>query len=646
MPEDYSVLFQPIKIGKMEIKNRISVPPMHTGFAADGGGVSDRLIRYHELRARGGFGLITTEIAAVDGQTGLGSGHPLCLYDDKFIPGFKKLADMVHKYGARLAVQIYHPGRSTFPRLIGGREPVAPSAIPEPVIRQTCRTLTVSEIKDMVEKFARGALRVKEAGCDAAEFHGAHGYLISEFMSGYANKRTDEYGGGFEGFLRFPLEIVKRSRELVGPDFPLLFRISADEIVTEGRTVSESIEMMKRLVEAGINAIDVSIGVMESAQYTSAPADVPQGFNAQTSAEFKKVFDVPVLVVGRINEPSVAAQIVRSGQADIVHIGRQSLTDPDWPNKVKEGRVQDIVKCISCNEACIEGLAIWQRPSITCVQNLALGREEQYARPAVSKPRTVLIAGGGPGGLEAARTAALRGHRVILFEKDGYLGGQTKLVSIPPAKDIYCQVAQSRIKAIKELGVDIHVGKRLTAEIVGQLKPDVLIIATGSEPTIPNIPGVNAKNVMTARKALCSEEVGDNVLVIGGGLVGCETADYLASKGKHVTVVEMLKHTARDIGPAARFFLRKRLKEKRVNLLTQTKVNAISDSSALVATPESERKIGPFDTFVLAIGAVPVNELAEQVKGLVSEVYIIGDADKPGKILAAVEKGAEIALNL
>jgi 2,4-dienoyl-CoA reductase-like NADH-dependent reductase (Old Yellow Enzyme family)/thioredoxin reductase len=630
----------------MEVKNRVSVPPMGTGFAADGGGVSDRLIKYHELRARGGFGLIIVEITAIDGETGLGSDHALCLYDDKFIPGFKKLADTVHRYGARLAVQLYHPGRSTFSRYIGGRELVAPSPIPEPIQHQPCRALTVSEIEEMVEKFAQGALRVKEAGCDAVEFHGAHGYLISEFMSAYANKRTDEYGGGFEGFLRFPLEIVKRSRQLVGPDFPLIFRISAEEMVPEGRTASESIEMMKRLVEAGINAVDVSIGVMESSQYTSAPADMPQGFNAQTSAEFKKAFNVPVLVVGRINEPSVAAGIIRSGQADLVHIGRQSLTDPDWPTKVKEGQIQDIVKCLSCNEACIEGLAIWLRPSITCVQNLALGREEQYARPIVDKPRTVLVAGGGPGGLEAARTAALRGHRVILFEKDGYLGGQTKLVAIPPAKAIYCEVAQSRIKAIRDLGVDIHIGKRLTADIVRQFKPDVLIIATGSEPAIPNIPGVNAQNVMSARKALSSEEVGDNVLIIGGGLVGCETADYLASKGKHVTVVEMLKHTARDIGPAARFFLRKRLKEKRVNLLTQTKVNAISDSSALVATPESERKIGPFDTFVLAIGAVPVNELAEQVKGLVSEVYLIGDADKPGKILAAVEKGAEIALNL
>ncbi|MCX6004093.1 MAG: FAD-dependent oxidoreductase, partial [Chloroflexi bacterium] len=458
--------------------------------------------------------------------------------------------------------------------------------------------------------------------------------------------RTDEYGGGFEGFLRFPLEIVKRARELVGPDFPLVFRISADEVVPLGRTVPESLEMMQRLIQAGINAVDVSIGVPESSQYTSAPPDMKQGFNAETSVKFKQAFNVPILVAGRINDPSTAVGIIKSGKADLVHIGRQSLTDPEWPNKVKEGRIEDIVRCLSCNEGCIEGLATWLRPSITCVQNLALGREEAYSKPRVAQPKKVLIAGGGPGGLEAARTAALRGHSVSLFEQDGYLGGQTRLVAIPPGKEIYREVAQSRIKAIKELGVDIHVGQRLTAAKVKEIKPDVLIIATGSEPAILNIPGVNHKNVMSARKALTSEEAGDNVLVIGGGLVGCETADYLASKGKNVTIVEMLKHTARDIGPAARFFLRKRLKERNVKILTQTAVKSISEDGVVASTPVAEEKLGPFDTVVLASGATAVNELGEQVKGLAPEIYIIGDAAKPGKILAAVEQAAEIALKL
>jgi len=261
MTENYPVLFQPIKIGKLEIKNRLSVPPMGTCFAGEDGQVNERLIQYHERRARGGFGLIITEVTTIDAETGLGSRHQLRMDEDSFMPGFSKLADRLHKYGTKLAVQLFHPGRNTFSFFINGKPPVAPSEVPDPIVRQAPRALTIDEIKALVEKFAQGARRVKEAGCDAVEFHGAHGYLIAEFMSAYANKRTDEYGGGFEGFLRFPQEIINRARELVGPDFPIFFRISGEERVTLGRTAEESVEMMKRLVAAGVNVVDVSVGV-------------------------------------------------------------------------------------------------------------------------------------------------------------------------------------------------------------------------------------------------------------------------------------------------------------------------------------------------------------------------------------------------
>ena len=645
MNNNYADLFQPIKIGKMEVKNRLVVPPMGTNFAGEDGGVSDRLIKYLEQRAGGGFGLIITEeVSVVDRDSGTGIEHQLFLHDDKLIPGFRKLADTVHKYGARLAVQLNHPGRGALPQFMKGKQPVAPSEIPDPVKRQVPHALTTDEIKDVVEKFAQSVRRVKESGCDAAEFHGAHGYLISQFMSAYANKRTDEYGGGFEGFLRFPMEIVKRAREVVGPDFPLLFRISADEMVPLGRTITESIEMMRRLVEAGITAVDVSIGVAETSYYSIAPADMPPGFNADTAAKFKQALKVPILVAGRINDPSVAENIIKSGKADLVHIGRQSLTDPDWPRKVESGRAGDIVKCLSCNEACIDGL--WIRPLITCVQNLALSREAQYALPKIDHPKKVLIAGGGPGGLEAARTAAYRGHHVILYERDGYLGGQTRLVAIPPRKEIYQEVAQSRIAAIKQLAVDIHLGQDLTVDKIKEIKPDVLIIATGSEPAIPNIPGIGSKKVISARKALISGEVGDNVLVIGGGLVGCETADYLAANGKKIMIVEMLKNIARDMSWAARIFLRERLKDNQVTIITQAKVKSVSDDAVLIETPDGDRRLGPFDNIVLATGAVSINSLAEQARGLAPQIFVIGDASKPGKILAAVEQGAEVALTL
>ncbi len=646
MTKHYPSLFQPIEINGVQLKNRLVVPPMGTGFAADDGSVTERLITYHEARAGGGFSLITLEITAVDGKEGKGSGHQLSIFDDHFIPGFKKLVDRVHNAGAKVGVQLYHPGRVTVPVYIGGLKPVGPSPIPDPIWRQETRELTIEDIERLVELFAQGARRAREAGFDHVELHGAHGYLISQFMSGYANKRTDEYGGDFEKFIRFPVEIVRRIRQLVGPDFPVFFRISGDELVPMGRTVAESIEVARRLVQEGVNVIDVSIGVMESSAVTSAPPDMEQGFNAGMAAAFKKALSVPIIAVGRINEPDIAEEIIKSGKADLVAIGRQSLTDPEWPNKIAEGRKQDIVKCISCNEGCIEGIAIWMRPMITCVQNLALGKEAEYASPHATKCKKVLVAGGGPAGLEAARTAALWGHQVILYEKDKALGGQINIADIPPKKDIYKEVISSRAKAVKELGVEVHTGEELTPELVKQISPDVLIIATGSKPLVPKIPGIDRKNVITAAEALKGAKVGDNLVVVGGGLVGCETADYLAQQGKEVTIVEMLRHTARDIGPAARYFLRRRMKEKGIKILTSTTVEEIADNGVIVKTGESSQRLGPVDTVVLATGAESFNQLEPKVKDMVSEVYVIGDAAKPGKIMAAVEQAADLARKL
>jgi 2,4-dienoyl-CoA reductase-like NADH-dependent reductase (Old Yellow Enzyme family) len=376
MADKYAVLFQPMKIGKMEIKNRLAVPPMGNGFAGTAGLVSQRHLRYFEARAEGGFGFIVTDMATIDRETGLRADNILCIHDESAIPGFERLAETVHRHGAKLAVQIVHSGRCVSPDLIGGRTPLAPSAIPDPMENVMPRPMTVPEIKGMVEKFAQAARRVQQSGCDAVVIHGAHGYLLSQFMSAYANRRTDEYGGGFEGYLRFPLQVVRRVREVVGPDFPVLFRISATEGVPMGREVPESVEMMKRLVEAGVDAVDVSVGCGEAIHLNIASPNLPMGFNAEASYQFKKALKVPVLVTGRINEPEVAVDIIASGKADIVYLGRQSIADPDWPTKVREGRTQDIVRCLSCNEACIDSL-IWQKPSITCIQNLRVGREEQ-----------------------------------------------------------------------------------------------------------------------------------------------------------------------------------------------------------------------------------------------------------------------------
>jgi 2,4-dienoyl-CoA reductase-like NADH-dependent reductase (Old Yellow Enzyme family)/thioredoxin reductase len=648
MANQYAELFQPVKIGKLEIKNRISMPPMGNGFAGNfaTGVPSDTHLHYFEARAKGGFGLIFTDMATVDRETGLRAPNLMCIDNDNAIPGFKKLSDVVHKHGTKIAVQIVHPGRCVSPDFIGGKTPLAPSPIPDPTENHMPREITIAEIQYLVEKFAQAARRVKEAGFDAVMIHGGHGYLISQFMSTYANKRTDEYGGGFEGFLRFPLEIVKRTREVVGPDFPIVFRISGDEIVASGRRVPESVEMMKRLVAAGVDAADVSVACGEAIHYNIASANLPMGFNADASYQFKMALkNTPVLVVGRINEPEIAVDIIRSGKADIVQIGRQSLADPEWPNKVREGRKEDIVRCLSCNEACIDSL-IWQRPQITCIQNLRVGREERYLQPKALKSKKVLVAGGGPGGMEAARTAALRGHKVTLYEKEKELGGQIKLAATPPSKEIYIELLKSRVKALKELNVDIHTGEALTIQIIKAIKPDVLIIATGSEPIMLKIPGIENANVMSAREALVSEVKGNNILVLGGGLVGCETADYLSEKGKKITIIEMLDRVAGDIGPAAAHFLMKRLTDKKVKILPGTTVKSCGGKGITIESGGKQQNLGTFDTVVLAVGAKAVNDFEIEARQMVAEVHSIGDASKPGKILEAVEAAVELAFKL
>jgi len=636
-------LFQPVNIGKMELKNRLVVPPMGTGFSAPDGTVTDRLIEYHEARARGGFGLIIVEVTAID-PLGKGSPSELGIWDDKFIPGLSRLAERVHAAGAKVAIQLHHAGRETFSFSLGGQQAVAPSPIPDPVVREVPRELTVEEIKSLVEAYAQGARRAKESGFDAVELHGAHGYLIAQFMSAYANKRTDKYGGDLEGFLRFPLEILQRVRELVGPDYPILFRISGDEAVPQGRTIEESVVVAKRLVEASVDALHVSVGVYESSHLTSAPPAMEPGFNAAAAATIKAAVSVPVIAVGRIIDPTVAENIISSGKADLVAIGRSSLTDPEFALKAAEGRPDDIVKCLSCNEGCIDRLMMADA-SITCVQNPALGREAEYASAGAMKAKKVVVAGGGPAGLEVARTAALWGHKVTLYEKKDSLGGQVILAALPPTKEIWLEVVRSRVKDLQRLGVEIKLGCELTPQMIKELSPEVLIVATGSAPLSPDVPGIDRDNVVTAQDVLNGAPVGSRVVVVGGGLVGCETADYLAQQGKDVTVVEMLRRTAQDISPGARYFLRRRLKEKNVKMLTSTPVKAITGDGVVISPESGERTLGPVDTVVLATGARSVNDLAA-VKEFVPEVYVIGDAASPGKVLQAVQQATEVAQKL
>ncbi len=644
MENKYSSLFKPVKIGNLELKNRLVVPPIGTLFCGFDGHICGRVIDFHRARAKGGWGLIIFEGVAVE-LRGKGGPRQYGIWDDTFIPEYKDLVNAVHANDAKIALQIMHSGRNTSPEINGGEQPVAPSAIADPIIRVEPKELSKIEISGIVESFAKAALRAKEAGFDAVEVHGGHGYLISEFMSGYANKREDEYGGSIEGFARFPQEIIKGIKEAVGDDYPVFFRISANEGVKDGRDVKGSIELLKIIIKEGVDAVHASVGIYESSFLTMASAYLEKGFNVDAASSIKENVNVPVIAVGRIHSPDLAEDIISTGKADMIAVGRQSVADPDWPIKVKENRIQDIVSCLSCNEGCL-GRA-WNVKSISCVQNPAAGREDEYANIKKTKNRKkVLVVGGGPAGLEAARTAALYGHDVILYEKNGQLGGKVLLASLPDHKKIYGNVIISRERDLLSSGGKIELGKEVTRDVVEKISPGVLIIATGSKPVIPDIPGIDNDNVVTAIEVLKGAAVGQKAVIIGGGIVGCETAELLAGEGKNVTIIEMERHIAKDISPAARVFLFKFLKENNVKIIASSTVKKIKDDGLVIVTGDKEEMLTKFDNIIIAVGAKPDEGLYSQVSDLVDDIYIIGDAEKPGKILQAVLRASDVARSL
>ena len=587
------------------------------------------------------MGLIITEDYAVDPRGKGFIGIP-GLWNDDQIESHSKLPERVHRYGSKIVAQIYHAGRQTNHFVIGA-QPVAPSAIPCPANQEIPHELTKAEIRNIVEEFGDCALRAKKAGFDGVEVHGAHGYLIAQFMSPYSNKRTDEYGGSLLNRMRFPLEIISNIRAKAGNDFPILFRISGDEFVPGGRTIEDTKAIAVLLEQAGVNAIHVSAGVYGSMQFIIPPAAVRHGWIADFAAEVKKVVSIPVITVGRINDPMMAETIIASGKADFVAIGRGSLADPELPNKAAAGKFDEINYCIGCLQGCVGNL--FRGNPGGCLVNPVTGRESEFILKPVDKKKKVFVAGGGPAGMEAARVAAQRGHEVHLYEKSDKLGGQYLIGAIPPNKgevDMFLAWQQNQLR---KYNVNVHFNTELTVEIVEKEAPDAVIVATGGEPIVPDIPGKDKPNVVHANDVLLGNvNVGHRVIVIGGGMVGSETADHLANHGKEVTIVEMLPDIAIDEEAAVRYFLMKDLHDNGVKIFVNAPVKEILDDGVISEIDGAETKIGPADTIVMAIGAKSVNNLTKELEGEVPLVLTIGDALKVRKALEAVEEGYRAGL--
>ncbi|GAB4433284.1 MAG: FAD-dependent oxidoreductase [bacterium] len=660
------ILFEPIVINNLEIKNRIYMPAMHLNMAKNYF-VTEKLIDFYHERAKGGVGMITVGYATVDELSG--SGGFIGAHSDEYLEGLKKLAHTIKSEGAKSCVQLNHAGRYMHSFLLGGKQPVAPSAIASKFTKETPRELTVSEIKTIIQKFAEAAERVKKAGFDAVEVLSGTGYLISEFLSTLTNKRSDEYGGSFENRARFGLEIMQAIREKVGNDFPLIVRINGNDLMEGGLSKEEILKYAKRLEEVGVDALNVNVGWHE-AMIPQIVTKVPRGVYAYLARAVKEVVSLPVIACHRINDPQTARELIENGFCDMVSMGRALIADPYLPKKVLEGREKEIIHCTACAQGCFDNL--FKMKSVECLCNPRAGHEAERVVEKTEKPLKVMVVGGGAAGMYAALTAYEAGHNVILCEKDNELGGQLNIAGVPNGREEFKVLAEDLIMQVKKSGVVVKLNTAVTEDLLKEEKPDFVIIATGALPIKPPIKGVDMPHVFDAWDVLKGKvRVGKNIVIIGGGAVGVETALFLAEKGtlspeavkfllvhrvespeylyelsvkgtKNVTIIEMLDEIGTNFGKTTRWVMLQDLYRHKVKVLTGKKVTEITEKTVLFSDNGNTGEIAA-DSVILAVGSRSYNPLEEIVLKAGIKYKVVGDAAKVGFAFDAIHSGFEAA---
>lgn len=652
-----TLLNKPIYIGKLKIKNKYVMPPMNTNFSDENGSVTAQMADYYVRRAKGGVGLIIVEAASIVPDI-INHGVQPLLHEEKYIPAWANLVEKIKRYGAKVSIEIAHYGSEG---MIGPKV----SASDVSSISKNVKPLTIAQIDEIVEQFAEAVKNAKKAGFDTVTIHAAHGYLLAQFLSPLYNKREDEYGGALENRMRILLRIIDKCKAVVGESFPIMVRYSADEFIEGGRGIKESVSIAKMLEAAGVAALDISAGVPSSYGFCMPPNGMPglYGFLVPYAKKIKRAVGIPVICVSGIRTPEQAEQIIKNEYADMVALGRTLIADPDFCNKAIGGNEESIRECLSC-QYCLETLNSGR--SLRCTVNAQAGREYEFKDITKAiKTKKVAVIGAGPAGMEAARVAALRGHVVTLYEKSAKLGGTMNAAAVPPNKEKIGALVEWYKKQLKDLGVYIKLNNEFDSLSAKKLKIDTLIMACGAQ-YAKFVKGCEKKNVMTATQALMNpEKVGNKIMIIGGGVSGCETAEYFmddctqidilgvkdmtgtinytakakkTQKRRDITIIEMMDDICMDMEPTSRPLMKIRLKESGVNIYTKTKAVCINDESVSVVDLNSgEESVIETDSVILSSGLVP-KQIARYDEGC-CETYLIGDCNHPGRISDAVYSG-------
>ncbi|MFH1974840.1 MAG: FAD-dependent oxidoreductase [Pseudomonadota bacterium] len=681
MASNFTRIWMPGKIRKLEIKNRLCNSPAIPNFSKRNGELTQREHDYYLSKAKGGFGIVFLSATSINGTSARGYVCQPGIYDDRFIEPYKKLTDEIHKYGAKCCVQIYHAGRSTHPMVTGLEANESPTPEPCPMYSHypgyKVEEMSTQRIREVIQEFADTAQRCKQAGFDIVEIHGAHGYFPQAFLSPFFGKRTidDGYGPPYtENNFKFFWELIAAIREKCGDDFPVGIRYSVDEFVEGGLTVDDGKVIAKAFEEIGFDYLGVSVGVytpgVELIHMMVPTGYLPPLGNEPLAAALKEVTSLPLMMYGRISSPEMAEDVLNRGNCDFVQMNRASWVDPELPNKAAEGKEEEIRHCIYCNNGCIDRL--WAGLDCTCTMNPAIGMEGLFDKKLsepVSKKKKVLVIGGGPGGMSCARYAKLRGHDVILCEKEAELGGLVRYSQKGEGREEWEEVTHYYSREIKKLGVEIRMGEAVDVEKVKSISPDAVVVAIGSTPKIPIIKGIKkangqlADNVITVLDVLGDKkEIGNSVVIVGGTHFGIQAAFYLLGQGKKVTIIESLQELNQDLDGSLVWngFLMPKLENSEIKILKGTYVQEIlpegvlcgpsgmtpyaSDVGPLIGT-DAETKI-PCDTVVVGAGREPLKNLYQELRGVVPEIYEIGDCVKPRWTYSATGEGARVGINL